>query len=279
MKIAVSTDDAGVTQRFEMMRSLIAEAGALAHGYFGRLDELTVETKADPQDVVSIADRSVEQFLRERVEATFSGDGFYGEELGRTASQTGYTWVVDPIDGTSCFVAGIPLWGISVALVHDDQVVAGLIYDPNHNELFTAGAGHGATLNGRPIAVARTPSIASGFFSIGACHRVAPDTTLSAIANLLSHGGMFIRYGSAALSLAHVAAGRLTGYFEAHLMPWDCLAGLLIVREAGGRMNDYFDNRGYDRGNVICVWTPDIEGAIASVFDLSQPVTILSEET
>jgi myo-inositol-1(or 4)-monophosphatase len=155
-------------------------------------------------------------------------------------------------------------------------VVAGYIYDPNRNELFSARAGHGVYLNGRRVNVRRIPSIATGFFGVGACHRVPPDSTLSSIRNLLAHGGMYLRNGSAALMLAYVSCGRMIGYYENHLMPWDCLAGLLLVREGGGRMNAYFDNDGYDRGNVVCAWTPDLDDVIDDVFDLSQPVRLIA---
>ncbi|GLK84559.1 inositol monophosphatase family protein [Ancylobacter defluvii] len=228
--LAVRLDVAGV---------LVDEAGALALGYFAKVASLAVEAKTGGQDVVSIADREVEQRVRQRVGAAFPDDGFLGEEYGFTPSTSGYVWVLDPIDGTSCFLHGIRNWCISLALMRDGKTVAGFIFDPTAGELFRAIAGRGATLNGETIRVDAGNDLRHGLVSVGANGRVPPRAVTGFIERLLAAGGMFVRHGSGALGLAHVACGRLAAYYEPHINAWDCLAGLCLIREAGGWTNDF----------------------------------------
>ncbi len=135
--------------RFKLAQEIAREAGAMALDYFNRRETLVIETKRDPQDVVSIADRNVEQLIAERVSAAFSDDGFLGEEYGLNAGASGYTWVVDPIDGTSPFVNGMPNWCVSIAVLKDGEPVIGVIQAPCFDELYASAKGQGATLNGK----------------------------------------------------------------------------------------------------------------------------------
>jgi myo-inositol-1(or 4)-monophosphatase len=202
----------GIDARFALARTIAKEAGAVALGYFNTRDTLVVETKRDPQDVVSIADREVENLIRARVADLHAADGFLGEEYGLVEGHSGYTWVVDPIDGTSPFVNGMPNWCVSIAVLRDGEPVVGVIFSPCHDELYAAAKGNGATLNGKPLSLDPSRTIRNGVTGLGAN----------------------IRNGSGALMLAYVAAGRLVGYYEPYMHAWDCLAGYCLVKEAGG---------------------------------------------
>ncbi|MCL7998138.1 inositol monophosphatase family protein [Brucella sp. 21LCYQ03] len=220
--------------RFKLAQDIAREAGALALDYFNRRETLVIETKRDLQDVVSIADRNVEQLINERVSAAFGNDGFLGEEYGLNAGSSGYTWVVDPIDGTSPFVNGMPNWCVSIAVLKDGEPVIGVIQAPCFDELYASAKGQGATLNGKKLLLDETRTIRNAVTGIGANNYVTPQVVAKIVEDLLEAGGTFIRNGSGALMIAYVAAGRLVGYYEPYMHAWDCMAGFCLVREAGG---------------------------------------------
>jgi myo-inositol-1(or 4)-monophosphatase len=224
----------GIDERFALAQVLALEAGAMALDYFRRRETLVIETKRDLQDVVSIADRNVETLIRDRVAAENLGDGFLGEEYGLAAGTSGYTWVVDPIDGTSPFVNGMPNWCVSIAVLHDGRPVVGVINAPCFDELYCAAAGQGATLNGTRLSLDPSRTIRNAVTGIGANNHVTPQLVARMVEDLLTAGGNFIRNGSGALMLAYVAAGRLVGYYEPYMHAWDCMAGYCLVTEAGG---------------------------------------------
>lgn len=225
--------------RFSLAKTLAREAGALALTYFNAREKLIVETKADPQDVVSIADREVEQLIRDGITALHPDDGILGEEYGLAPGTSGFTWVIDPIDGTSPFVNGIPSWCVSIAVLHDGQPVIGVIYAPCNDEFYASALGQGATLNGKKLALDNSRNIRNGVTGIGANHHVQPAVVGAMVVKLLEARGTFIRNGSGALMLAYVAAGRLVGYYEPYMHAWDCLAGYCLVREAGGSFHPF----------------------------------------
>ncbi|MCS6779111.1 MAG: inositol monophosphatase [Geminicoccaceae bacterium] len=239
------------------------QAGALALRHFRARDRLVVERKG-LQDLVSAADREVEATIRDRLAHLFPEDGFLGEEGGRATGTAG-TWVVDPIDGTWCFLSGIASWCVSLAWVRDGRIELGVIYDPCADELFAARAGGGATLDGRPIRVADATSLAEGTVSVGFSHRSRPEEVAPVFGRLLAAGGMYHRHGSGALGLAWTACGRLIGYIEPHMNSWDALAGLLLVAEAGGRVNDFLAGDGLVAGNRVVAVAPGIAHAIAEL--------------
>lgn len=225
--------------RLTIARAAADEAATLASSYFADLAALTIEEKRDGQDVVSEADREVEVLIRRRIMDAFPDDGFLGEEDGMMPGTSGYTWVVDPIDGTSCFLHGLRDWCISIALVRDGVIVLGLIQQPTTGEVFVAMRGHGAFLNGAPIRVDARGTLRNGVLALGANGRVPPRSITGFAERLMEAGGMFFRNGSGALMLAYVACGRLVGYYEPHINSWDCMAGLCLIREAGGWTNDF----------------------------------------
>ena len=224
----------GLLNRFALARTIAEEAGTLALDYFNKRETLVIETKRDLQDVVSIADRNVETLIKQRVAEAFADDGFLGEEYGLQAGSSGYTWVVDPIDGTSPFVNGMPNWCVSIAVLHENRPVVGVISAPCHGELYVSALGQGATLNGRVLSLDPSRNIRNAVTGIGANNHVTPQVVAKIVEDLLTAGGNFIRNGSGALMLAYVAAGRLVGYYEPYMHAWDCLAGYCLVQEAGG---------------------------------------------
>jgi myo-inositol-1(or 4)-monophosphatase len=230
--MSTNTDD--ISGRHSFAERIAQEAGKLALDYFNRRETLAIETKGDPQDVVSIADKNVERLIRERVSESFPEDGFLGEEDGLQEGGSGYTWVVDPIDGTSPFVSGMPNWCVSIALLHDHTPVVGVIFVPCHEELYSAAHGKGATLNGQTLRLDDKKTIRNAMTGIGANYHVTPAAVAKIVSDLLERGGNFVRLGSGALMLAYVAAGRLVGYYEPYMHAWDCLGGYCLVREAGG---------------------------------------------
>jgi myo-inositol-1(or 4)-monophosphatase len=225
--------------RLELARTVAAEAAVLASTYFANLALLAIEEKRGGQDVVSEADREVEVLIRRRIMEVFPEDGFLGEEGGMAPGTSGNIWVVDPIDGTSCFLHGLPDWCISIALVRDGEPRLGLIHHPASGEVFMAAHGQGAFLNDAPMRVDARSTLRTGLLALGANGRVPPRSITGFAERLMEAGGMFFRNGSGALMLAYVACGRLVGYYEPHINSWDCMAGLCLIREAGGWTNDF----------------------------------------
>lgn len=258
-------DEQGMRERYEFGCRLIEEAGALALSYFERLSELTVKGKG-PQDVVSEADVDTEVLIRDRLAERFPGDGFLGEETGRSDfDERGGIWVVDPIDGTQPFVCGMSSWCVSIAFVHAGQLQMGFISSPARNEVFAGWRGHGATLNGRPISVRTATRLDEGIVEVGYSPRIGADDVLHMFDRLLRQGGMYYRDGSGALALAYVAAGRLIGYVEAHMNSWDCLGAMAVIEAAGGRVNDFLVGDALWKGNVVIAGSPELYPKLAEL--------------
>ncbi|WP_461538591.1 inositol monophosphatase family protein [Spongorhabdus nitratireducens] len=255
-------------QRYDLARSVIKQAGAVAFDFFQNRDKLQIESKAEPQDVVSLADREVEQVIRQGLIAEFSGDGFLGEEQGLLQGDNDWTWVVDPIDGTACFLTGMHAWCLSIGLMYKDQIVAGLVYDPNADELFSALKGRGCFVNDASVQCLQDDSLKKGLVGVGTSHRVPPEPCTRFLQQLLEQGGMFIRNGSGALMMSYVAAGRLIGYYEPHINSWDCLAGILLVQEAGGYVNHFLEGEGLQKGNPILASGPGVKAELETLTDL-----------
>ncbi|WP_156831030.1 inositol monophosphatase family protein [Kaistia granuli] len=253
--------------RLALAREVAREAGALALSYFERLATLAVEFKQGGQDVVSIADREVEVLIRARIAEKFPEDGVLGEEDGLVEGQSGVLWVVDPIDGTSPFLNGLSHWCISIAVAVEGEAEIGVIYAPVSDEFFSAAKGMGAFLNDAPIAVAPARSIEDGLLGFGSNHRIPPADVGRFITVLLDAGGMFYRNGSGALMLAYVACGRLVGYYEQHINSWDCLAGLCLIREAGGWHNDFLAGEGMLKGNRIAGGAPQMKAGLIALLE------------
>ena len=251
-----------IRARFDLACNVAAEAGALALAHFRARDRLVIEAKATPQDVVSRADREVEDLIRARLAAAFPGDAVLGEEGGATAGDTGFLWVIDPIDGTAPFLAGLPHWCVVIALVQGADTVAAVTAHPLGGEVFAAIRGQGAWLNGAVLRCNPAHRIDNSLTALGASHRTSPAHVAGVVAGLMQAGGIFYRNGSGALMLAQVAAGRLGGYYEPHMNPWDCLAGVLTITEAGGRAHPVSPD---PAGCPVLATAPGVFDALAAI--------------
>ncbi len=229
---------AGHQERLDAATRIAENAAQSALVLFNDNPSLNIEVKG-AQDWVSNADKSVETEIRNALAAEFPNDGIIGEEHGQVTGSSGYTWVIDPIDGTSNFVNAMPGWCVVIACVSDTATQLGVIVDPIAGETFSVSKGHGAYCNEKPMQVSKAADITQGSVAIGHSSRVNADDTIAAIKKLMDAGGMFYRNGSGALMLAYVASGRLIGYVEPHMFAWDCMAGLLMIEEAGGKVAPY----------------------------------------
>lgn len=243
--------------RYFLAQSIAMHAGMMALEMFRRREQLVVELKG-VQDMVSAADRDVEKYIKSRVRAVFPADDFLGEEGGADVGDAEYIWVVDPVDGTACFVNGMYSWCISIAVVYRGQPMIGVVFDPNANELFHARVGGGAFCGARPLRVHPGRTLEEGVLGVGTSFRVRIEDFIPFLGAVLRDGGMFIRNGSGALMMTYVAAGRLIGYYEPHMNSWDALAGLVLVGEAGGQGNAFMENDGLLNGNPVLVANPII---------------------
>ncbi|MGX5800864.1 inositol monophosphatase family protein [Bradyrhizobium sp. Arg314] len=219
--------------RMHFAIDLARRAGDLALKYFRDLDNLTIESKGH-QDLVSEADREVELFIRAAIAEACPEDGIVGEEHAAVTGKTGHVWVIDPIDGTANFVRGIPAWCVVIACARDGETVVGVIHEPSTDETFYGRLGGGAFINGKPIKASNAASLSEGSVGTGLSNRASTEHVAVLISKIMAEGGVFFRNASGALMLAYTAAGRLLGYVEEHMNAWDCLAGMLLVEEAGG---------------------------------------------
>jgi len=219
------------------MAAMAREAGALLIEHFNR--QIKIEYKGEA-DLVTVADRKSEALIRERIREQFPGHDIVGEEEGFRDTGSRYRWYVDPLDGTTNFAHGFPVFCVSLALERDHEMIAGVCYDPTRNELFTAEKGRGAFLNEHPIRVSEAAKLAESLVATGfPSHKrhKNPNIYFYHQITLKTHGVR--RAGSAALDLCSVACGRFDGFWEFNLNPWDTAAGVLIVQEAGGRVSDF----------------------------------------
>jgi len=228
------------------MSAIAREAGALLLQYFH--EGIKIEYKGDA-DLVTAADRASETLIRERVRQQFPSHDVLGEEQGLNDQGSDYRWYVDPLDGTTNFAHGYPVFCVSMALEHralehrsdaGARRVAGVVYDPTRDELFTAEQGRGAQLNGKPIHVSKAAQLKECLLATGfPSHKrhKNPNIHFYHQITLRTHGVR--RAGSAALDLCNVASGRFDGFWEFNLNPWDTAAGVLIVEEAGGKVSRF----------------------------------------
>lgn len=232
-------------------------AGALGLDYFRRLDSLVIESKG-PQDLVSDADKAVESFIRSEIARRYPEDGLLGEEHGYQPGTSGRVWIIDPIDGTANFVCGIPAWCVVIACRNGAVTEVGVTHEPCTGETFAARKGGGATVNGKPLRVSSSAALDEGTVALGYSRRSTPERALAIIDGVISQGGYFFRNASGALMLAYVAAGRLLGYIEVHMNAWDCVAGFLLIEEAGGRIRQPDPDTLLEKGTVIVAGGPGV---------------------
>src|SRR6476660_427294 len=240
-----------------LMNVMLAAARKAARSLardFGEVEQLQVSLKG-PANFVSAADTRAEEILHKELLRARPGYGLLLEERGEVegADRT-HRFIVDPLDGTTNFLHGIPLFAIAIALAREGELVAGLIYNPASNEMFTAERGKGAFLNDRRIRVAARTELADCVIVTGIPHRGKPgqDVFLGEMQSVMAVTAGVRRTGAAALDLAWVSAGRFDGFWERNLRPWDLAAGIVILREAGGVVSDADGKEQMlDKGSVV----------------------------
>lgn len=204
-------------------------------------------------DLVTVYDRQSEEMIYEELSRAFPDHSFLAEEAISKDNESDYCWVIDPLDGTTNFAHGLPIFCVSIALSFRNEVVVGVVYDPTRKEMFVASKAGGAYLNDHPIRVSETAELDKSLLATGFPYdvRTSPNNNLNHFSHFAVRAQAVRRCGSAALDLCYVACGRFDGFWEMKLKPWDLAAGALIVKEAGGRTTDFY-------GREFDLSSPDI---------------------
>jgi myo-inositol-1(or 4)-monophosphatase len=227
-----------VSADLELAERAARAAGEVLMSYFGRAAE-GLASKTSPTDPVSDADREAERTIRELLLREHPDDGLLGEEGSRSSSESGRTWIVDPLDGTVNFLYGLRAWAVSIALEDPDGLAAGVVFNPVSGECFSAVRGEGSRVNGQPLRVTECPTLDRAMVATGFSYEAdRRREQAQLLVELLPRIRDLRRAGAAALDLAFVAAGRVDAFYERGLKQWDEAAGRLLVREAGGVVAD-----------------------------------------
>jgi len=228
-------------------------AGAFILENLGKISNDDIDIK-QRSDFVTYVDRESEQLIINTIKDVFPGHHFLAEESLKDADGHEYRWIIDPLDGTTNFIHSYPAFCVSIALEHKNEIILGVIFDPQKNELFTAEKGTGAFLNNCPISISATADMSSSLVTTGFPFKRKEllDNYLKLFKNILCRVSDIRRAGSAALDLAHLACGRCEAFFEIGLSPWDIAAGILLIKEAGGIVTDFGGGTDYmTTGNIV----------------------------
>jgi myo-inositol-1(or 4)-monophosphatase len=257
--------DRDLDLRLLTARAVAREAGKLAYDYFSRRAQLEIERKG-MQDLVSVADRAVEELIRQRLSGAFPDDDLLGEEGGGAERRDGAgLWVIDPIDGTANFLRGMPYWSVALAYVVDDRVEIGVTYDPVHDELFWARRGGGAHRDEAPIRVSGATDPKRAIIGSTFTFKMEIEGYVALIEGILRAGSDHRRMGSTALMMCHVADGRLDGCATGYCNSWDVIGGLLLVQEAGGVASDFIAENGLLEPGSALAGTPGLQNTFEQV--------------
>lgn len=244
------------------------EVGAFLKSQQQLINKSEIEFKGRANDMVSRADKEAEVMFVDFLSVLLPEAGFVAEEGTSNKKGEEYNWIIDPLDGTTNYLYGMPVYCTSVALMKNDELVLGVIYDPSHDECFAAAKGEGATLNGQPISVSDEKELAHSLLATGFPYddkgRLREFLNILAEINESTRG--IRRLGSAALDLAYVACGRLEGFYEYGLQPWDCAAGALIIREAGGAVSDFHKGEDFVFGRTLISSNKHIQSDLQDFF-------------
>jgi myo-inositol-1(or 4)-monophosphatase len=230
-------------------RQLAQEAGQRAHVGFGT----SPTSMKGRHDVLTEMDAAVERFIRSSITARYPHDAVLGEEEGSSAgvAQAEWLWIIDPIDGTANYARGIAHYCVSIGVLRHGVPVIGALHDPSHERLYIAETGQGAWMNDQRIAVSPCADMGAATVECGWSTRRTTADYLAMVTRVMNAGCAMRRAGSGALGLADVAAGRMEAYCELHINSWDCAAGIVLVREAGGHTNNFFTGDAVGSGNVL----------------------------
>jgi myo-inositol-1(or 4)-monophosphatase len=241
-------------------------AGGLIVRQISQLDSLQVSEKGRNEYVTGV-DRLAEEAIVEVVLEHFPEHSILAEERGLQGEHE-YQWIIDPLDGTTNFIHGFPVFAVSIAVARGNQLEHGVVYDPLRQEIFTASRGEGAQLDGRRIRVSKRHSLRHGLIATGFPYRMNAahmDSYLQMLKAVMLDSAGVRRPGSAALDLCYVAAGRVDGFWELGLHIWDIAAGALIIREAGGRISDFRGTDGYLQSGNVIAGNPKVYAALSKL--------------
>ncbi|QJW44783.1 inositol monophosphatase [bacterium BFN5] len=229
----------------EKVKALALEVGAMQKANLGRSD-LIVNKKSTDIDLVTEIDKRSEEMILDFLAQYFPEHAILAEESGSTERDSDYLWIIDPLDGTTNYSQGLPIFAVSIALQYRQETVLGVVYAPMTDQLFTAIRGKGAFLNGKPIAVSAKTELGDSVLATGFPYDVAshPDNNVHYFAEIVLKARAVRRFGAAAYDVASVAAGKFDGYWELKLQLWDVAAAILLLEEAGGRVIYFRDDRG-----------------------------------
>jgi len=250
-------------------------AGNIILRNLNRVEGLNIEEKSR-HDYVSEVDKLAEAEIIKELRRAYPDHGFLAEESGQKG-RTEKVWIIDPLDGTHNYLRGFPHFCVSIGFRDHGDLVYGVVYDPLRDEMFTASKGDGAFLNDRRMRVTKRESLAGALLATGFPYRQRRHlgAQLDMTRALLGEAEDIRRTGSAALDLAYVAAGRLDGYFETGLNPWDMAAGVLLVREAGGQCSDFAGKAGMPENGNLIAGNHFVAAAMAKVISAHSPPTLL----
>ena len=256
------------------------KAGDIINRSSERLDLLTIRHKS-LNDLVSEVDKAAEDAIIDILRGSFPDHAILAEESGKSGNSE-FVWIIDPLDGTTNFLHGLPIYCVSIALMQKNTLQVGVIYDPTRNDLYTASRGEGAFLNDRRIRVSKRDKLIDGLIGTGFPFKMFEHDTayLAMLKDIMKNSAGVRRPGAAALDLASVAAGRLDGFWEIGLSPWDMAAGALLIQEAGGLVGDLLGDNGFLQSGQILAGNPKIFAQIITIINphISPQLRAISKE-
>jgi myo-inositol-1(or 4)-monophosphatase len=237
------------------------EAGQFLKENVGRVRSIEIKI-GEVRNLVSEIDKGSEERIIRSIRSHYPEHGILAEESGASDEPGQFRWIIDPLDGTTNFLHGLPVFSVTIGIEHRGEIVAGVVYDPNLDELYTAEKGAGAYVNGKRISVSGSSELINSLLVTGFPYDIAanPDHAVEHFVEFLMEARGLRRFGSAALDLCYVACGRLDGFWEVNLHPWDMAAGVLLVTEAGGRVSDF-------RGGPLSIYGKKILASNGAVHD------------
>lgn len=250
--------------------SIVRDAGDFIKAELGKVNENQIEAK-DLNSLVSYVDKEAENLLVSQLGQLIPDSGFVTEEDTIDDTTKEHIWIIDPLDGTTNFLKQIPHFCVSVALEVDGAIEIGVIYNIMQNEMFSAVKGHGAFMNEKPISVSKTVNFNEAIIATGFPYKkLETESFIQVIQKLLVSARGLRRLGAAALDMAYVACGRLDGYYECCLNPWDVSAGILIVQEAGGILSDFDGKSNYKSGKEMVAGSPAVHKELVNILVTSK---------
>lgn len=243
--------------------TIAQEAADYIKSQFGKVSDSQIQEK-ELNSLVSYVDQTAERLLVEKLSLVIPNSGFMTEEDTVNKLDEDYIWVIDPLDGTTNFLMGIPHFAVSVALNYKGETIIGIVIEVNSGDVFHASLGNGAYLNGAKISVGHQSDLKDVIIATGFPYTNTYDVAqyLKAVQSILTRSRGLRRMGSAALDLCFTACGRFGGYYESRLNPWDVAAGILIVKEAGGKVSDFKGGKNYGDGREVVACVPDLQSVL-----------------